>query len=128
MSRPGKASLARFWNKAREALFPTCYTVIIVTRHETAAGHRLNVASVQAHRVVEACLAFRGCALNNDDRGELQSGASPDGMKVKAKRRRSDSQLLDAEPQIGRALRSVYDQTVGEAIPAEMLDLLGKLG
>jgi len=58
----------------------------------------------------------------------MQPNASPDGTKVKAKRRRSDRQLLDAEPQIGRALRSVYDQTVGEAIPAEMLDLLGKLG
>ena len=28
---------------------------------------------------------------------------------------------------VGNALRSVYDQTVSEAIPGEMLDLLGKL-
>lgn len=28
---------------------------------------------------------------------------------------------------VGTALRSVYDQTVGEAVPDEMLDLLGKL-
>lgn len=44
-----------------------------------------------------------------------------------AKRRLSDKSAREAEPQIGRALRSVYDQTVGEAIPREMLDLLGRL-
>ena len=29
---------------------------------------------------------------------------------------------------VGNALRSIYQQTVDEAIPSEMLDLLGKLG
>jgi hypothetical protein len=38
------------------------------------------------------------------------------------RRRRSDS------GEIGNALRSIYDNTVGEAIPPEMLDLLGRLG
>lgn len=28
---------------------------------------------------------------------------------------------------VGNALRTVYDETVGEDIPSEMLDLLGKL-
>lgn len=31
-------------------------------------------------------------------------------------------------PEVGNALRSAYDQAVNEEIPAEMLDLLGKLG
>ena len=31
-------------------------------------------------------------------------------------------------PEIGSALRSVYDRAMKEAIPPEMLDLLGKLG
>jgi len=31
-------------------------------------------------------------------------------------------------PEVGNALRSAYDQAVNEDIPAEMLDLLGKLG
>ena len=31
-------------------------------------------------------------------------------------------------PEVGQALRSIYDRTVGETIPPEMLDLLGKLG
>lgn len=30
--------------------------------------------------------------------------------------------------EMGAALRSVYDKTVNEPIPGEMLDLLGKLG
>lgn len=29
---------------------------------------------------------------------------------------------------VGRALRSAYDEAVSETIPPEMLDLLGKLG
>ena len=29
---------------------------------------------------------------------------------------------------IGRALRLVYDDTLGEDVPADFLDLLGKLG
>ena len=43
------------------------------------------------------------------------------------KRRKSDTAASAAEPQIGQALRSVYDRTVNEAIPSEMLDLLGRL-
>ena len=43
------------------------------------------------------------------------------------KRRRGDGGNSDARPQIGNALRSVYDRTVDEAIPREMLDLLGRL-
>lgn len=33
-----------------------------------------------------------------------------------------------APAELGNALRSVYQQTVNEDIPPEMLDLLGKLG
>lgn len=31
-------------------------------------------------------------------------------------------------PEVGRALRSVYDDTLNEKIPPDLLDLLGKLG
>lgn len=31
-------------------------------------------------------------------------------------------------PELGKALRTVYQRTVEEDIPPEMLDLLGKLG
>ncbi|HKT14921.1 MAG TPA: NepR family anti-sigma factor [Allosphingosinicella sp.] len=40
--------------------------------------------------------------------------------------RRKRRKLSD-QPEIGSALRSIYDRTVEETIPAEMLDLLGKL-
>jgi hypothetical protein len=34
----------------------------------------------------------------------------------------------DQTPEVGSALRNAYQRTVEEAIPTEMLDLLGKLG
>lgn len=34
----------------------------------------------------------------------------------------------DRERDIGHALRSIYQKTVDESVPPEMLDLLGKLG
>jgi hypothetical protein len=33
----------------------------------------------------------------------------------------------NGESHIGQALRSVWDETLGEQVPADMLDLLGKL-
>ncbi|QPQ56275.1 hypothetical protein IC614_06555 [Allosphingosinicella flava] len=38
------------------------------------------------------------------------------------------SKKKPASPEVGHALRSVYQQTINEDIPPEMLDLLGKLG
>ncbi|MBV5325361.1 MAG: hypothetical protein J0626_08885 [Rhodospirillaceae bacterium] len=32
------------------------------------------------------------------------------------------------DPAVGAALRSIYQKTVDESVPQEMLDLLGKLG
>ncbi|WP_086400466.1 NepR family anti-sigma factor [Rhizorhabdus wittichii] len=43
----------------------------------------------------------------------------------KAARKRKSDPVRDAS--VGAALRSVYSQTVDEAIPAEFLDLLNKL-
>lgn len=52
------------------------------------------------------------------DAGEGDASARP------ARKRKRQS-----EPgQVGDALRSIYDTTVKEPIPTEMLDLLGKLG
>lgn len=31
-------------------------------------------------------------------------------------------------PAVGEALRSIYQKTIDESVPQEMLDLLGKLG
>lgn len=60
--------------------------------------------------------------------------------KDSQRRRRSDNQTEESSPaaerrvrrkrpsdDVGDALRSAYQRTVNEDIPAEMLDLLGKL-
>lgn len=53
-------------------------------------------------------------------------------MLVSSAKRKTDRKPAKAADQesdgsVGRALRSVYDEAVEEAIPNEMLDLLGKL-
>lgn len=50
-------------------------------------------------------------------------------MNAKRKVERKAAKKEDGVPDssVGQALRSVYEQTVEEEIPAEMLDLLGKL-
>lgn len=44
-------------------------------------------------------------------------GASKSGVSSRSK----------SPSDVGRALRSVYDQTLGERVPDDFLDLLGKL-
>lgn len=46
----------------------------------------------------------------------------PDYAASSEKKRRTPA------PEVGEALKSVYQRTVNEDIPPEMLDLLGKLG
>ena len=69
--------------------------------------------------------------MTNDDRAAAtppEAVKGPDSVKGNAaKRRRSDAARAANEPQIGHALRSVYDQTVSEAIPDDLLALLGRL-
>ena len=59
------------------------------------------------------------------DAKTLTADAGTDGRRPA--KRRSDRDVRKLEPQIGRALRSVYDEAVGEDIPPDMLELLGKL-
>ena len=40
----------------------------------------------------------------------------------------SNAKVQNKKQDMGSALRSVYQRTVEEKIPTEMLDLLGKLG
>lgn len=70
----------------------------------------------------------------SDDQAAAKGDARKDGGATgtgketgRASRRRADRDGRKLEPQIGRALRTVYDETVGEEIPPEMLELLGKL-
>jgi hypothetical protein len=65
--------------------------------------------------------------LANDKDGERRrkssppSDTAPTSQQPRARRKRADTP-------VGSALRSAYQQTVDEDVPAEMLDLLGKLG
>ena len=77
------------------------------------------------HRQVRTRMA----RLTNDDRVRALPGTTGVAPAVNGGSRsgRSDIKKRSGEPHIGRALKSVYDQTVSEAIPSEMLDLLGRL-
>lgn len=53
----------------------------------------------------------------------MSSGQSPEKPRVKKQAAPSDRRDRDA----GAALRSVYQKTVDESVPDDLLDLLGKL-
>ena len=65
-------------------------------------------------------------------------GSSVSGVRRRRRKSDHDSPASEAPPRarrkrsgtgdVGNALRSAYDRVVGEDIPPEMLDLLGKLG
>nr|WP_281063765.1 NepR family anti-sigma factor [Sphingomonas sp. LaA6.9] len=54
-----------------------------------------------------------------------KSGPSSASAK---KGKRTESSPSTNSRDVGQALRSIYQKTVDEAVPSEMLDLLGKLG
>ena len=56
------------------------------------------------------------------------SGSRDDKRKPKPKAAAVKPPVRSKSPtEVGRALRSVYDQTLGERVPDDFLDLLGKL-
>lgn len=66
-------------------------------------------------------------SLADDKDGERRRKSEPtDSATATASRARRRKR--GESPEIGQALRSVYDRAVREDIPPEMLDLLGKLG
>lgn len=94
-------------------------------------GSMPSVFTGSAYHVVQAGLlrrhfnsirhvrVFRGTELRSGDESSKKPGAASateTGAKVQSKDR-----------DMGAALRTVYQRTVEEAIPPEMLDLLGKL-
>jgi hypothetical protein len=63
--------------------------------------------------------------LSGKDRGELDRAGH---RKRPAKAARHDKKgRRQRSSELGRALRSVYDDTLRESVPDEFLDLLGKL-
>jgi hypothetical protein len=62
-------------------------------------------------------------ALSDDKKTNKGQGIAP----TSSSSRRSGSERAGSDRDVGHALRSVYARTVSEDIPAELLDLLGKL-
>ncbi|AHE51792.1 NepR family anti-sigma factor [Sphingomonas sanxanigenens] len=58
---------------------------------------------------------------NTVSRGPQDAAPDASSNSPGAKRGKGDSK------DVGRALRTVYDSALGESVPKEMLDLLGKL-
>lgn len=57
-----------------------------------------------------------------------QAGDAREGGKTPPASRSTRDRKKDKSNVVGRALRTVYDETLREEIPDDFLDLLGKLG
>jgi hypothetical protein len=82
--------------------------------------HMVQAGLLRPHfNTIRHVRVFRGTALRSGDESSKKPGAAraaDTGAKVQSKDR-----------DMGAALRTVYQRTVEDAIPPEMLDLLGKL-
>ena len=69
--------------------------------------------------------------MSGKDRGKpdrVRSSDKPSGQASLEKEAKSDKKGKKQRPaDVGRALRTVYDDTLRESVPSEFLDLLGKL-
>ncbi len=61
---------------------------------------------------------------DGERRPKADAEAEPETGMSKPPRRKKRSDT----PEIGNALRTVYQRTVDEDVPSDLLDLLGKLG
>lgn len=89
-----------------------------------ARPNPLRVESIFAYE--RACTRARGDErLSGSPKGETRSSGkgkrspNPEDGDKKGRKHRS--------AEVGRALRSVYDDTLRESVPGDFLDLLGKL-
>ncbi len=74
-------------------------------------------------RVLDNDMQFRGAGrLAKEEQSKTPANDVSGGKP--AKKRRADGAR---DSSVGSALRSVYSQTVDEAVPSEFLDLLNKL-
>jgi hypothetical protein len=71
-------------------------------------------------------LTFRDDREGQDQSRSASDAKTPANAKAKTGERRARRRPPGGE--VGLALRTVYDDTLKESIPPEMLDLLGKLG
>ncbi len=59
---------------------------------------------------------------DGERRRKTESDGDGDQIRTIARKKRAPA------PEVGNALRTVYQRTIDEDIPPEFLDLLGKLG
>ena len=71
-------------------------------------------------------MTFRDDRKGRDQSRSESDAKTPSSTKPKPGERRIRKRAPGGE--VGNALRTVYDDTLKETIPPEMLDLLGKLG
>ena len=70
----------------------------------------------------------RGDERLSGKKGEAQIGAEPEARRRPQKPRRATRRRRKQRAgDLGRALRSIYDDTLRESVPDDFLDLLGKL-
>ena len=74
------------------------------------------------------CSLAHGVRARGDERlSGSQAGDARDGGKAPAASRSPKERKKDRTNVVGRALRTVYDETLREDIPGDFLALLGKL-
>jgi hypothetical protein len=66
--------------------------------------------------------------LSGSDDADPRPGASAKRPRDKGTRVAAKKKPTGRPADVGRALRSVYDDTLREDIPADLRDLLGRLG
>jgi hypothetical protein len=67
---------------------------------------------------------------NAEERRKLESTAGRQAQsadKANSRARKPSRQKTPASPEVGHALRNIYQRTIDEDIPSDLLDLLGKL-
>ena len=67
-------------------------------------------------------------AFVDEKDGQRRQKSSSDETEATPAEKSARAKKRPPVPEVGNALRSAYEQAVNEDIPAEMLDLLGKLG
>lgn len=67
-------------------------------------------------------------SFQDDRQGQRRRRTDPDSDRIDTAQPRSRKKKPGHGNEVGDALRSAYQRMVGEDIPPEMLDLLGKLG
>lgn len=69
---------------------------------------------------------------NNAEERRKAVSSAPQGARnasdERVPRKKSSNRKNSPTPEVGQALRNIYQRTIEENIPSEMLDLLGKLG